>query len=75
MENINTQTKKAYAVGIIDLLVIMFIGLKLANIIDWSWWLILAGWYVPLTIAGCIHLLLAIASTLSLIARAKHKSK
>lgn len=75
MENINTQTKKAYAVGIIDLLVIMFIGLKLANVIDWSWWLILAGWYVPLAIAGCIHLLLAVASTLDLIARAKHKSK
>ena len=75
MENSNTHTKKAYAVGIIDLLVIMFIGLKLANIIDWSWWLILAGWYVPLAIAGCIHLLLAVASTLSLIARAKHKSK
>ena len=75
MENSNTHTKKAYAVGIIDLLVIMFIGLKLADVIDWSWWLILAGWYVPLAIAGCIHLLLAIASTLNLIARAKHKSK
>jgi len=69
------QKQRAYAVGIIDLLVIMFIGLKLADVIDWSWWLILAGWYVPLAIAGCIHLLLAVASTLSLIARAKHKSK
>ena len=75
MENINTQKQRAYAVGIIDLLVIMFIGLKLSNVIDWSWWLILAGWYVPLAIAGCIHLLLAVASTLDLIARAKHKSK
>ena len=75
MENINTQTKKAYAVGIIDLLVIMFIGLKLSNVIDWSWWLILAGWYVPLAIAGTIHVLFAAASTLDLIARAKYKDK
>ena len=75
MENSNAQTKKAYAVGIIDLLVIMFIGLKLANIIDWSWWWVLAGWWIPLVIVGSMHLLLAVASTLSLIARAKHKSK
>ena len=75
MENINTQKQRAYAVGIIDLLVIMFIGLKLSNVIDWSWWLILAGWYVPLTIVGCIHLLLAVASTLDLIDRAKSKNK
>ena len=75
MENSNTQKQRAYAVGIIDLLVIMFIGLKLANIIDWSWWWVLAGWWIPLVIVGSMHLLLAVASTLSLIARAKHKSK
>ena len=75
MENINTQTKKAYAVGIIDLLVIMFIGLKLSNVIDWSWWWVLAGWWVQLVMAGGIYGLAAIAQTLNQIARAKSKRK
>ena len=75
MENSNMQKQRVYAAGIIDLLVIMFIGLKLSNVIDWSWWWILAGWYVPLAIAGSIHVLLAVASTLDLIARSKHKNK
>jgi len=75
MENINTQTKKAYAVGIIDLLVIMFIGLKLSNVIDWSWWWVLAGWWVQLVIAGGFYGLAAIAQSLNQIARAKSKRK
>jgi len=75
MENINTQTKKAYAVGIIDLLVIMFIGLKLSNVIDWSWWWVLAGWRVQLVIAGGFYGLAAIAQSLNQIARAKSKRK
>jgi hypothetical protein len=29
------------------LLALLFIGLKLANIIDWSWWFVLSPLYVP----------------------------
>ena len=75
MESNNTQTKKAYAIGVIDLLVIMFIGLKLANVIDWSWWWVLAGWWVQLVIAGGIYGLVAVAQTLNQISRAKRKRK
>ena len=75
MESNNLQTKKAYAIGIIDLLVIMFIGLKLANVIDWSWWWVLAGWWVQLVMAGGIYGLVAVAQTLDQIARAKRKTK
>jgi hypothetical protein len=30
------------------LLTLIFIGAKLANLIDWSWWLVLAPTLVPL---------------------------
>ena len=30
------------------LLTILFIGLKLAKVIDWSWWLVLSPLYVPI---------------------------
>jgi hypothetical protein len=32
------------------LLTLIFIGAKLANLIDWSWWLVLAPTLVPLAI-------------------------
>ena len=33
------------------LLALLFIGLKLTNYIDWSWWLVTAPLYVPAIIA------------------------
>jgi hypothetical protein len=35
----------------LPLLALLFIGLKLTNYIDWSWWLITAPLYVPAIIA------------------------
>lgn len=32
------------------LLALLFIGLKLTNYIDWSWWLVTAPLYVPVII-------------------------
>lgn len=32
-------------------LLLLFIGLKAARVIDWSWWLVLAPGWVPLGIA------------------------
>jgi len=39
--------------GFTGLLTILFIGLKLGNVIDWSWWWILS----PLWIVGALGLL------------------
>jgi len=74
MENKNTQMKGS-GIGIIDLLVVMLIGLKLANVIDWSWWWVLAGWWVQLVIAGSYYVLISVVDTLDHIARAKNKNK
>lgn len=38
------------------MLTILFIGLKLGNIIDWSWWWVLAPMWLPLTVVVGIML-------------------
>ena len=37
-------------IGFNGLLTILFIGLKLANVINWSWWLVLAPSWIPMLI-------------------------
>lgn len=34
----------------VGMLTVAFISLKLANIIDWSWWLVLAPMFIPVII-------------------------
>lgn len=38
------------------LLTVLFVGLKLASIIAWSWWLVLMPLWLPFAIAGAILL-------------------
>jgi membrane protein implicated in regulation of membrane protease activity len=33
-------------------LLLLFIGLKLANVIDWSWWWVMAPLWMPLSVAA-----------------------
>jgi len=35
-------------IGFFSLLALLFIGLKLGNVIDWSWWWILAPIWIPM---------------------------
>ena len=36
------------------LLTVLFVGLKLTNYIDWSWWWVLAPLWVPLALTALI---------------------
>jgi hypothetical protein len=46
-------------IGFFGLLTIVFIVLKLINVINWSWWWVLAPTWTPLAIAAiCLILLL-----------------
>lgn len=47
-------------IGFFGMLAILFIGLKLANYIDWSWWWVLAPLWLPLSVAVFILLIFAI---------------
>ena len=42
-------------------LLLLFIGLKLANIIDWSWWWVTAPFWIPLLFAIVVGVLAVIA--------------
>jgi len=54
-------------VGFLPLLTLLFIGLKLGNVINWSWWWVLAPMWGPLAIIvalaallGCLMLVIAV---------------
>ena len=42
-----SQSKSSSGVGLMGLLGILFIGLKLGNVITWSWWWVLAPFWLP----------------------------
>ena len=44
--------------GFLGLLTILFIGLKLTDHIDWSWWWVLAPLWMPITLIIVIVLLI-----------------
>ena len=46
----------ANGIGFFGLLGVLFIGLKLTNYIDWSWWWVLAPLWAPATLALLIIL-------------------
>lgn len=48
-DKFNKQTSKG--AGFCDILLIAFIVLKLCHVIDWSWWWVLAPFWIPLLIA------------------------
>ena len=45
-----SNSKGSGGVGFIDLLTILFIGLKLSGHIDWSWWLVLLPEIIEFTL-------------------------
>jgi hypothetical protein len=38
------------SINIITLLTLLFIGLKLTNFIDWSWWWVLSPLWIPVVL-------------------------
>jgi hypothetical protein len=50
MKNQNTNG----GIGFVGLLTILFVGLKLTDNIDWSWWWVVSPlWIIPVVIIGC----------------------
>lgn len=45
------------------LLAVLFIGLKLSNIIDWSWWWVLSPLWIPFALVFLIALVHSILSS------------
>lgn len=69
----NNKSTSGGGVSGLTLLSILFIGLKLGGVIDWSWWWVLAPTWMPLAIA---LLLIVVVFLLGVVARALgYKSK
>ena len=45
------------SVQFLELLFLLFLGLKLAGKIDWSWWWVFAPLWIPLALAGAMIIL------------------
>lgn len=54
-------------VGFLGLLTILFIGLKLTNHIDWSWWWVFAPCWGPLAIVIAIWIFFSILKAFGFI--------
>lgn len=55
----DTQNTQSSGIGFTGLLTLLFVGLKLTNYIDWSWWWVLS----PLWIMFIAAVVLAVAVT------------
>ncbi|AUR83338.1 transmembrane fragile-X-F protein [Vibrio phage 1.033.O._10N.222.49.B8] len=58
------KSNQSAGIGFFGVLTILFIGLKLASVINWSWWWVLAPMWLPVTTAVGILLLMAVVKTI-----------
>ena len=63
------KSNQSAGIGFFGVLTILFIGLKLASVINWSWWWVLAPMWLPVTTAVGILLLMLIVKTLYQLAK------
>jgi len=60
MQNNNVRS----GVGFVSLLGLLFIGLKLGNVIAWSWWWVLSPFWLPTAAALAIILVVFLVVTI-----------
>lgn len=63
------KSNQSAGIGFFGVLTILFISLKLASVINWSWWWVLAPMWLPVTAAVGILLLMLIVKTLYQLAK------
>lgn len=56
------MAKQSGGIGFGGLLTVLFVGLKLTDVIDWSWWWVLAPLWIPAALVAVIVLSLFVAS-------------
>lgn len=59
-------------VGLMSMLGLLFIGLKLAGVIDWSWWWVLAPFWGQ---AAVVVIILGFALLIAALAQAKPRPR
>jgi len=70
----SSSSSASGGIGFCGLLTILFIGLKLGHVIDWSWWWVLSPLWVPLALVfGIIGIAALVMLAGALIAMAFDK--
>ena len=67
-----TKDNETISLEVLSILGIIFITLKLCNVITWSWWLVLLPFYAGLAILAVI-LLIAFICVISIVLHKKEK--
>lgn len=52
-----TQQAASGGIGFVGALLLLFIGLRLGGVIDWSWWWVLSPLWIPLAVAVVVMLI------------------
>lgn len=61
MATINKETTSSLvSLNFLEALFLLFLGLKLGNVIDWSWWWVFAPIWVPIALVVVIIGIMAI---------------
>lgn len=55
-----SKSASSGGIGFCGLLTVLFVGLKLTNFIDWSWWLVFAPMYAPFLLAALLLLAISV---------------
>lgn len=63
------ESRSAGGVGFVGLLQLLFIGLKLCKVIDWSWWWVLAPTWIS------VSLLIVVIVIICIVFGVKRKKK
>lgn len=56
------KENKSRGVGFGSLLAVLFIGLKLGKVINWSWWWVLSPLWIPLGIMAICLIIIGLAA-------------
>jgi hypothetical protein len=57
-----SDDKSSSGIGFTSLLLLLFLGLKLGHVIDWSWWWVLSPIWIPVVFLFALYILVKAAS-------------
>ncbi len=56
----SSSSSSSSGIGLSGMLTVLFVGLKLTNYIDWSWWWVLSPLWIPIVVILIAAILLTI---------------
>lgn len=62
--------ERSAGIGFMGMLAVLFIGLKLSSIIDWSWWWVLSPLWGWMALALLIFAILLVVAAIDIVATA-----